>query len=947
MTRSRVLLPAVVCLMLAALAPPAFGKTTFHPRVGGALGLIPPVNSQGRFGAQDVASGALTPVTYHGGNVMAGGITVHTIFWTGGTNPFQGRPAGAPANYQGMVEQFFTDVAHDSGQTSNVFSILPQFAEGTTPGHITPGDYTVSYDKSSSNDLILDNSAYPAKSIQCGSPDDAAVCITDAQVQSEVDKIVQSTPGTPRGLNNLWFVFLPPGVDECISPGVCGTNAFAGYHSVSDLGHGVTIYAVAIDPIIESTIAPGADPEGYPDAEVTIDVAAHETNEAMTDPEGIGYMDPNGFEVGDKCEFGPQRGTPIGFAANGSPYNQLINGHEYLTQEMWSNADDDCVQSTTNTTTPLPLPQVNLTQYSSTVTGNIEHSTAGVGVQVSVVRMGADGTPVTVAQGSTTTAADGSWSVYLGSHAVGDDRDEVDVDYSNAGAPSPGHQVILTGNGGNPFTESGWTGWTALDNGTFLTNKPALGGPSLTMAPCFQTGVLAITRNGSAVTGPSGEIPTDFCNTQTDAATMPLSSNVAATDVFTDSSNDNRAFQPPSAATPNTVGGLVNLAVPVGEADAVSLFSNPLPFFSPSGFPTCTADLEAQAVTCSGLAPNATYTLTDGGAHVSGNADTNGTLSEPLKITGGDSVALSNSASRTLTTLRVAHLKVNITGERSVLASGTCEAGDYYGAPLSSAPTNTSAGSPSGPTGGAALTGEICPTSGNATGLPSSPIVQSDEFSGGATTTAVPDVEDTSPMEGEIVYGGFTAIAESGLPGPDNSIVPTDSTSTVRLTITPSSGGSPVFTAGNVDSINGVAVHALSPGTYNASWLLTDANGDTRLVTTRFVEEPGLNSGHGHGSHGHGRPGLTATITCTLERHHRIRCTVTFRKSGNMKGMLRMRIARGARIAALGHANVNHGKAALTMRETRRLRTGRWTITLVLSRRGNPTVTESFTVRVL
>ena len=96
------------------------------------------------------------------------------------------------------------------------------------------------------------------------------------------------------------------------------------------------------------------------------------------------------------------------------------------------------------------------------------------------------------------------------------------------GAPAPGHQVILTGNGGNPFTESGWTGWTALDNGSSLTNDPSLGGPSLSMSPCFQTGVLVGTFNGAALVGPNGEGMTDTCNTQTGIATLPLPRNAAA-----------------------------------------------------------------------------------------------------------------------------------------------------------------------------------------------------------------------------------------------------------------------------------------------------------------------------------------------------------------------------------------------------------------------------------
>ena len=57
-------------------------------------------------------------------------------------------------------------------------------------------------------------------------------------------------------------------------------------------------------------------------------------------------------------------------------------------------------------------------------------------------------------------------------------------------------------------------------------------------------------------------------------------------------------------------------------------------------------------------------------------------------------------------------------------------------------------------TGGTALTGEVCPINGDATGLPTSDIAQTDERSGGVTETEVPDIVDTSPIEGETVYGG-------------------------------------------------------------------------------------------------------------------------------------------------------------------------------------------------
>ncbi len=909
--------PAFACLALAALAPAAWAAPSFRPRIGGALGVEPPVNRQGEFSAHDVATGALTPVTYHAGPTMTGGVTVHTIFWAPPGFPFQGQPAGAPADYEGLLQQFFTDVAHDSSPLAtgtcttsecNIFTVENQYGFGTSPGAITPGDYAIGY--SAAADSIDDSDPYPPVSQQCASPSGVSACITDGQVQAEIDKLA---PTNERGLTNLWAVFLPPNVDECILPNNCGTNAFAAYHSVFDLnGHGATIYAVAIDPIIEAPIPPGADPEGFPDAETTIDAIAHETNEAMSDPEGTGWMDPNGLEIADKCETGPQLGTPLGFAPDGSPYNQVINGHQYLIQEIWSNADGSCVQATTKTNNALPLPQVNLRQFDSIVTGNVNRAPGGgIGVQVSLLREAAAGGPVVVARATTTTAADGSWSVSLAPHAVGDDRDEIDIDYSGATAPEPHHQVILTGNGGSPFNEAGWTGWLDLDNGSLA------GGSALTLAPCFQTGTLSFTFNGAG----SAQSPNDLCNTQTTAATVSTPA-IGPADTLKVTSNDNRAFDAPGAPTPNLLGGLVSLTVPVGEPGSVSAFTSPLTTFTQGGFPSCTADLELDAVQCIGLVPGRTYTLVDGRQRASAIADATGTAIAPLAIRRGDAIALSNG-SRTLTTLHVAHLQVRIFGEETVVAGGTCQPGDYFGAPVSKSSSSTSAGLPtSTATGGAALTGEVCPLNGRAAGLPSTAIAQTDDLSGGETETEVPDVEDTSPMEGETVYGRFTALAESGLTLPGNEILPTDAFTRIAMRIVTAAEGATAFTARNVDTVGGVSVPALRPGAYDVLWTLTDGNGDTRLVGTRFIEQLGRIG-----------PGPRARVACGLTGGSpaAVRCGVTYGNGKRIKGTLQLRLTRGRTVVALGHGRVTKGKAAITARELSQLGSGPWLVTLVLS----------------
>ena len=916
---------AIVVSLAGGVVPPAAARISFHPRIGPAMGLVPVLSVPRRVRPADVATGAPTPVVYHGGPVMAGGVTVHTIFWAPPGYAFLGSPGGGTPTYEGLIKQFFGDVAHDSGAAGactpsacNEFSVLPQYAEGTSLGAVTPGAYAISYDPSAGS--VDDTNPYPVRAAQCASPAGTATCLTDGQVQAEIDRVIQSTPGTPRGLSNLWFVFLPPAVDECIDPGSCGTTVFAGYHEISNLnGHGLTVYAVAIDPIIELQSPPGGDPNGNPDAEATLRTAAEETLEAMTDPEGSGWMDPNGFEIGDKCDAGPQVGTPLGFAANGSPYNQVINGHQYLLQEFWANLDSGgnpgCAQATPTTANQLPLAQVNLRQFNPVITGNVNRPAGGgIGVTVRLLRGNANGTPVVVARASTTTAADGSWRVSLAPHAVGDDRDEVDVDYSGAGSPQPSRQVILTGNGGDPFTEAGWTGWSALDAGTAVR---ASGGQStLTLAPCFQAGVLSFTFDDSPVIAS----PSDFCNTQTNTAAAETPS-VGPGDRLTVTSNDNRAFSVPMGPTPNPLGGLVSLTVPVGEANSISLFTSPLaPPFTPTGLPTCVADLEAGAVGCFGLVPGEAYQVTDRRRRITGVADATGRFTLRLRVRRGDLVSLSNGA-RTLTTLHVAHLQVAILGEETVLAAGRCQPGAYYGLPPTTFPPNSSAGAPtSAATGGAALTGEICPTSGDAAGLPTAAIAQTDDLSGGLTRTEVPDVLDTSPGEGETIYGRFTAAAETGLPGPDNSLIPTDSSSLVSLSIRPSAGGRPVFRAVNVDIPSGIPAPALRPGPYTATWVLTDANGDIRLVQTRFIEQPGSRGG----------PQANAWCERLGQRRLLIHCIVTF-NDATAKGTLHVRLTRGGHTVAVGHASVRQGVAVLTMRQLRRVSRGAWRMTLVLS----------------
>jgi hypothetical protein len=786
-----------------AARPAAPSRPAFTPRVGFALGLMP------LHGAQEIAAGPSIPVLYHGGVVMRN-VTIHTVFWAPAGYRYDGSPGAGALGYVALIQQFFSDAAHDSGSTGNVFSLLNQYGDRSGVG-----SYQLHYDPAV--DSVPDTHPYPAATRQCPSPSGIATCVTDLQVQREVDRLVGSAGPGARGLTNIYFVLLPPDVDECITIGTCGTTAFAGYHSAFSLGHGLTVYAAIPDPEIEFTPPPGSDPEGNPEAESTIDTVSHETIEAITDPVGTGWMDPDGLETADKCENGPENGTPLGYAADGSPYNQLIDGHPYLIQDVWSNPRAGCVQSSTAVASTPPLHTVSLRQFSSHVSGNL-----GVRRRTPVtVVLSRAGATVAIAQGE--SRGDGSWGPLTlrgrgrQTHAVGDDRDEIDVVYGTS-LRGAGPDIIETGDGGNPFTESGFTGWYDLDHGYAAQSSAQR--TVYAIGPCGQTGVL--TLRVGATLAPS---PTNQCETETDVAPIVVP-HVGPGTAVTMTSEDNRA---PSALEPN--GALVTMTVSLGEPGSVSTVPNPQLAVAPTGFPTCTAFLRIRAVRCSGLIPHAPYRLRRGGRTLGhGRAGTAGAVTiGGLAIHGGDVVTLVNAAGRRLTSLHVAHLRVNLIGNETVVASGTCQAGDYWGPPVSKLPISDAVGD------GIGDTGTICPLSGRAKGLSTAGIAQTDDFSGGQTVTQVPVIESTAPIQDETLNGSFVASAQSGLPGPHGTT--SASGVPVALTITAAGSAHRIFHAADVDTARGVRVPALAPGPYVATWVLHDAAGDTRTVTTRFVDE--------------------------------------------------------------------------------------------------------------
>ena len=273
---------------------------------------------------------------YNGGPVMPSN-TNFAVYWA---------PPGSPAypsDYQPGIDRFFEDLAHDSGATANVDSVSTQYNDAA-------GEFA-NYE-SHFGGAIIDTNPYPADGCT-----KASICLTDTQLRAELKRLVKAD-GLPADRSHEYFLLTPPGVEDCFQPGGLECSAgstvpsYCAYHSAIALGaEGVIVYAN--DPYV--TGVEGCDnaaqhPNGSSSDGALMGGLSHEHNESLTDPEpNNAWTDFGGVggEIGDKCrtfEEGSEFGKPLGTAPDGSPYNQVINGHLYWYQQEWSNQTAQCLQ---------------------------------------------------------------------------------------------------------------------------------------------------------------------------------------------------------------------------------------------------------------------------------------------------------------------------------------------------------------------------------------------------------------------------------------------------------------------------------------------------------------------------------------------------------------------------------------------------------------------------
>jgi hypothetical protein len=246
--------------------------------VSPALAMVPAAASPA------VAAPAAVPhLQYHGGPVL-GSAEVVLIFWGA-------HWTGAGAPLQASLNAFFDFIL-----TSSFMATLQEYSIPST---------------------VIGNGRR-VTSVNVSSNPGSGGQVTDAQIQKALQGWISANTVPATTTNTLYFIYLPPNV-VCSFQGGASCTAFCGYHE-----HINNAVFYAVEPYITCV---GCSFGSILDS--LTKVSSHELAEAITDPAGTGWWDPNtGDEIGDICNTSTTR----------------LGG--YLVQNQWSNARSACVLAT-------------------------------------------------------------------------------------------------------------------------------------------------------------------------------------------------------------------------------------------------------------------------------------------------------------------------------------------------------------------------------------------------------------------------------------------------------------------------------------------------------------------------------------------------------------------------------------------------------------------------
>ena len=234
-------------------------------------------------------------ISYHNGPVMLGTNKIYYI-WYGnwGTN---------------TAQQILTTFAQSIGG-SPYHNISTTYYDGTG----TKVSNAVNYGGST-----LDNYSQ-------------GTALSDAQIQQVVVSAI-SNNYLPLDKSGIYYVLTSADVNA--TSGFC--TSYCGWHTHATINGTDIKYSFVSNPdrCLSACAAQTTSPNGNAGADAMASIIAHELEEAISDPDLNAWYDSTGKENADKCAwtFGTTQ-----TAANGSAYNMILGGLQFLIQRNWVNA---------------------------------------------------------------------------------------------------------------------------------------------------------------------------------------------------------------------------------------------------------------------------------------------------------------------------------------------------------------------------------------------------------------------------------------------------------------------------------------------------------------------------------------------------------------------------------------------------------------------------------
>ena len=299
----------------------------------------PPAKSAERQAAAAPLPANPTPaLNYNGGPVMTS-VTTYAIFWVPPTLQ-TGAATGMSASYQ-PVQTSFLSLYPGHGIANN----NTQYYMTQRVGFFNFTDFILN--SGGLGGSYVDTSAYPASG--CSSWETPGACLTDAQIQAEILKVM-ALKGWTGGLNKMFFLYTSSGEGSCAGFG-CAYSSYCAYHSYFYSGSTPIIYGN--EPYADSRcqLWSASSPNGDPAADAAASVTSHELTEAITDPLLNAWYSASGEEIGDLCAWNYGTNTWDGGKANQSWFEFIgpfIIGHGpigfFELQQEYDNHVAGCVQ---------------------------------------------------------------------------------------------------------------------------------------------------------------------------------------------------------------------------------------------------------------------------------------------------------------------------------------------------------------------------------------------------------------------------------------------------------------------------------------------------------------------------------------------------------------------------------------------------------------------------